>query len=312
MHAMNTCNSPPQHQDSLPVPLSLENAAKAHWDLADEIAFWNSAAALIKVHSATGGPSSGMLSQVGLGFSWDNENGLNINIKQISAWNEYVVKNKDAKPFKTKGFPHFNHIQAIMPSTVRGVHAFHPSQQSFGAIANAPYSGPSNALGEGQMPPTTTSKPNRLTTLSSLLVLAAAVPSGKPDSSNEDVNIPPTTPMCPSSHSMTVLPALSEQLQAAYTLDHMANNSATLPPMVHWHFMASRSSAECRIKATALLQNTETLTAEQAIGFADLFEQNTAQADTYIALVHPDVWKLWVQKQLEQMGFPAASSATEA
>ena len=69
-----------------------------------------------------------------------------------------------------------------------------------------------------------------------------------------------------------------------------------------------RSSAERRIEAMALLQNTETLTAKQAITFADLFEQNTARADTYMALVHPDMRKLWVQKQLEQMGFPAVVS----
>ncbi|KAF8799609.1 hypothetical protein BYT27DRAFT_7005294, partial [Phlegmacium glaucopus] len=126
------------------------------WDLADEIAlidyiadhkseagdgmkfkqaFWNSAAVLMKVHSATGGPKTAAgcsakwdrlkksynvvaaLKRLS-GFSWDDENGLNIDIKQIFAWNE--CKNKDAKPFKTKGFPHFNRIQAIMPSTVRG------------------------------------------------------------------------------------------------------------------------------------------------------------------------------------------------
>jgi hypothetical protein len=88
MHAMNTHNSPPQHQDSLPVPLSLENAAKAHWDLTDEIAlidyiadhkseagdgmkfkqaFWNSTAVLMKVHSATGGPKTA----AGCSAKWD-------------------------------------------------------------------------------------------------------------------------------------------------------------------------------------------------------------------------------------------------
>jgi len=67
-----------------------------------------------------------------------------------------------------------------------------------------------------------------------------------------------------------------------------------------------RSSAERRIEATALLQKTETLTADQAIAFANLFEQNTAQADTYMALVREDVRKLWVQRQLEKMGYPPA------
>lgn len=50
------------------------------------------------------------------------------------------------------------------------------------------------------------------------------------------------------------------------------------------------------------------LTAKQAIAFTDLFEQNTARADTYMALVHANVQKLWVQKQLQQMGFPGKGS----
>jgi len=69
-----------------------------------------------------------------------------------------------------------------------------------------------------------------------------------------------------------------------------------------------RSSAEHRIEVTALLKNTEMLTAKQAIAFTDLFEQNTARADTYMALVHANVQKLWVQKQLQQMGFPGKGS----
>ena len=75
-----------------------------------------------------------------------------------------------------------------------------------------------------------------------------------------------------------------------------------------WWYIGSashrRSSAEHRIEATALLQQKEDLTADQIIAFADLFEQNTARANTYMALVCDDVWKLWVQKQLVELGFP--------
>ena len=65
-----------------------------------------------------------------------------------------------------------------------------------------------------------------------------------------------------------------------------------------------RSSAEHKIEATALLQQKEDLMADQIIAFADLFEQNTVRADTYMALVRDDVRKLWVQKQLVELGFP--------
>ena len=46
---------------------------------------------------------------------------------------------------------------------------------------------------------------------------------------------------------------------------------------------------ECWIEATALLQEKKVLTADEVVAFADLFEQNTAKADTYMALIHADV-----------------------
>jgi hypothetical protein len=72
-----------------------------------------------------------------------------------------------------------------------------------------------------------------------------------------------------------------------------------------------RSSAEHRIKATTLLQEREDLTADQIIAFADLFEQTTAKADTYMARVCADVRKLWVERQLVELGFPPFGSGAE-
>ena len=69
---------------------------------------------------------------------------------------------------------------------------------------------------------------------------------------------------------------------------------------------------ECQIEATALLQEKEVLTADEVIAFADLFEQNTTKADTYMALIHADVQKLWIQKELVELRFPpTVSSRTE-
>jgi hypothetical protein len=81
-------------------------------------------------------------------------------------------------------------------------------------------------------------------------------------------------------------------------------NGSLGQPCHHW-----RSSAECRIEATALLQQKEDLTVDQMVAFADLFEQTMAKADTYMALVCDDVQKLWVQKQLVELGFPMAGSS---
>ena len=73
-----------------------------------------------------------------------------------------------------------------------------------------------------------------------------------------------------------------------------------------------RSSAECRIEATALLQQKEDLTADQMVAFADLFEQAMVKANTCMALVHDDVQKLWVQRQLVELRFPVVGSGSEA
>ena len=202
---------------------------------------------------------------------------------------------------------------------------FTPSQQMFGAIANAPFNGPDNNPPQMLPPP----------------IVSTAMPS-RFDSGDEDPILPPSTPAHPSS----TVSSTSTTLKRKYsTLDDGASgsfrtssvgsygkrqrNSAPsgalalhgigdalrdLHGVVHDGPMSQprhhrRSLAERRIEATALFQNTETLTAEQAIAFADLFEQNTARADTYLALVRANVCELWVQKQLESMGFPTAGSA---
>jgi hypothetical protein len=59
-------------------------------------------------------------------------------------------------------------------------------------------------------------------------------------------------------------------------------------------------------------RSLEDLTVDQIVAFADLFEQNTSKADTYMALIHDDVQKLWVQKQLVELGFPMVAGGSEA
>ena len=49
-----------------------------------------------------------------------------------------IQKHPDVKPFKKKGFVHYNQMAIMLPNLVKGTHAFRPLQQSFGAIANQP------------------------------------------------------------------------------------------------------------------------------------------------------------------------------
>jgi hypothetical protein len=85
-------------------------------------------------------------------------------------------------PYKSKGFPHFDHIQAIIGTrTVRGVSAFRPSDQTHGTIANSVLTAPSSstvvATGIG---PLTHTLPATL--------------NDRPDSS-DDNDIPPPAPV---------------------------------------------------------------------------------------------------------------------
>jgi hypothetical protein len=57
-----------------------------------------------------------------------------------------IQQGGNVKPFKKKGFPVYNLMTTLMPNRVRGTHASHPSDQTFGAIANQPTSSNSNIL----------------------------------------------------------------------------------------------------------------------------------------------------------------------
>ncbi|KAG1848378.1 hypothetical protein C8R48DRAFT_557279, partial [Suillus tomentosus] len=49
------------------------------------------------------------------GFSWSNKLGAGITDAHGDIWEKYVKNSPAAKPFKTKGFLHFNTIDQIMP-----------------------------------------------------------------------------------------------------------------------------------------------------------------------------------------------------
>lgn len=204
--------------------------------------------------------------------------------------------------------------------TVRGVSAFRPSDQTRGAIANssltAPSSGTIVASGGGMGPPILEddapvnngleSSDDDLTPVQPSMIFSA-ISKRKRSALDDDASV--------SSHSSKrTRKSASSGASALHGIkDMMAGISSSMlngplgQPRHH-----RRSSAERRIEATALLQGKEDLTADQMVAFADLFEQNTAKADTYMALVRDDVRKLWVQKQLAELGFPMVSSGHQA
>ena len=206
--------------------------------------------------------------------------------------------------------------------TVRGVSAFRPSDQTHGAIANSAlttessHTSPAVATGRKMEPST--------------LPVAEARVDNIPESSDDDLPSTPaqlatfsaipkrkwsalddgTSASSYTGSSKRTCKSASSGASALHGIrDMMAGISSSMrdgslgQPRHH-----RRSSAERRIEATALLLQKEDLTPDQMVAFADLFEQTTAKADTYMALVRDDVRKLWVQKQLVELGFPAVDS----
>jgi hypothetical protein len=204
--------------------------------------------------------------------------------------------------------------------TVKGLTAFRPSDQTRGAISNSTLTapGPSNhtavTTGRGMGPPpdavhieSSDDSDDSITPSTPLRPSAVAVSKRKRSALDDDTGAASVSSYSSKRSRMSA----SSGASALHGIkDMMAGISSSMrdgtlgQPRHH-----RRSSAERRIEATARLQEKEDLTADQIIAFADLFEQNTARADTYMALVRDDVRVLWVQKQLVILGFPSGSEA---
>jgi hypothetical protein len=62
------------------------------------------------------------------GWNWCDDSGANIQADQAAAWESFCGTHKEAKPFRNRGWVHFERVSDIMPATVRGVNVFCPSQ----------------------------------------------------------------------------------------------------------------------------------------------------------------------------------------
>jgi hypothetical protein len=206
-------------------------------------------------------------------------------------------------------------------ASTRGIHAFRPSDQTRGAILNTPLiaSNSSAATTGGMGPPT--------------------LPANEAPDTSDYEDTPPSTPVQPPS---SIFSSISKRKRLALDDDDGASTSSFSSKRSRQSATSSasalhgikdmmagistrmqsgtlghprqhrRSSAERRIDATALLQEREDLTADQVVAFADLFKQTTAKADTYISLIRDDVRKLWVERELGELGFPVGVGGGEA
>ncbi|KAG8221220.1 hypothetical protein J3R82DRAFT_1380 [Butyriboletus roseoflavus] len=54
------------------------------------------------------------------GFTYSDKDGAGITLVQNDVWSRYIKSHKFAKPFKTKGFIHFDAVECLMPDASQG------------------------------------------------------------------------------------------------------------------------------------------------------------------------------------------------
>ncbi|TFY69704.1 hypothetical protein EVJ58_g262 [Rhodofomes roseus] len=70
------------------------------------------------------------------GFHWDPEHGADIDKHLEWVWQDYVKKTPGAEKFRNKGWPYYELMVHIMPSTAKGTHGFHPATQETGPTSD--------------------------------------------------------------------------------------------------------------------------------------------------------------------------------
>ncbi|KIK97783.1 hypothetical protein PAXRUDRAFT_49855, partial [Paxillus rubicundulus Ve08.2h10] len=58
------------------------------------------------------------------GFTWSDQNGAEIALKNHDVWDRYAKKFPAVRPFKNKGFIHFHTMEQLMPTTGKGAYVF--------------------------------------------------------------------------------------------------------------------------------------------------------------------------------------------
>ncbi|KAG1811919.1 hypothetical protein EV424DRAFT_1277971, partial [Suillus variegatus] len=56
------------------------------------------------------------------GFTWSDKHGAGITDKKDDIWAHFIKSHPHARPFMIKGFDHFDIMQQLMPSKLKGSH----------------------------------------------------------------------------------------------------------------------------------------------------------------------------------------------
>ncbi|KAG6818726.1 hypothetical protein H0H93_002478 [Arthromyces matolae] len=248
------------------------------------------------------------------GWTWSNDTGASITPETESSWAAYVKIHKDAKPFKTRGWCHFDAVSQVMPTTIHGAHVFRPSNSTVGLgpsidddmASVASIDASSATTDSAEAPESAKIVDNVDTDFGGQDSTLAA------DSDVEDVDItqvlimtprrskkrsavaPPST-AAPSSKRMRVTGATALE-GLAISLGHFGD--AIVKALAPTPSDAAVNSA-LRAKAILHAQTMEKdLTTMELLAFINLLEKDSNAVGVYLALEDVEFRKAWVQMKV--------------
>jgi len=243
------------------------------------------------------------------GWVWDNEKGANINVHSASSWDDYVKKHVAAKPFRNKGWPHFENVARIMPSTASGANVFIPTQN------NTSWHDEDESEREDR--PQHQSTPTRW----SLSPPVQVAHQDSPVADTDDDGTPAPRPASASvaarkraREPVTPTQPASKRVRAskgATALENMSTSLSAFGTTIANALSAGNGSVSARIDPTPIRRTTaikslidlekEWLGEDDMITLIDFLRTDLTAADTYITLTKSDVRQSWVRAQLRKL-----------
>jgi len=233
------------------------------------------------------------------GWVWDDETGASITPDTASSWEDYVKHHPEAKPFRNKGWPHFDQVSLLMPSLAVGANVYHPTgieKENSGSPAPSEPDGPSVNNSDAEV----CSLWFFIFTFIQLTRFqdTTSPKATPPRKRARDEPVTPTRPSVKRSRPSNGAAALQDM---SASLTHVGNAlSAALAPPSN----AVDPTPRRRANAVAAILRLEKdwLDPRQLVKFIDFIRADQIAGDIYLALTEPDVRKEWVRTQLESLG----------
>jgi hypothetical protein len=220
------------------------------------------------------------------GFTWDEVDGASIGPDDASAWDDFVAKNPQAKPYRNKGWPYYDLVADLMPSGSSTHNVFHPLSSQF-ADADSPPSDTSTPTPtpESDADGDDSGSDNETATPAATSRKRARAPSASASMKPSSKRVRPPSSGAAALMSMsTSIERFGENIIAALATPASAVDPAPV----------RRTKAISTAKA-----KEDWLTRSQLLALINIFQKDTAACDVYLTFVDDDELRMdWVQGQI--------------